>query len=154
MKSKAQILDEYETIREHCSLFNGYYYLASPYTSQYSSRRTERYLTALKAMNVLMLKGIVVFGPVAHTHPLATKFRLPKDSEYWMKYDKAFVKNSIGMIMLLIDGWMDSNGMKTELEMVRTRQSYPLYIMTEMTIDNEDVFDLKRMEKNIYVNEP
>lgn len=142
--------NELDIIRDHCNMFTGYYYLASPYTSDNSKERKKRYLKNLEAMSLFINHEISVFSPIAHTHPIATLYDLPTSSIYWNRFDEAFVKNSIGMIFVLIDGWLKSKGMKHEFELVKKRQSYPLYIMSGYTFDGEHGWQVKRIDKDYF----
>ena len=131
LKTEKQI---FTAIAEHCAFKNGYYYLACPYTDEEYQIRHYRYVKSLSAMNFLLNKKILVFSPLAHTHPTAQMYDLPKDSGFWKLYDDVFVTNSIGMIIMILPGWAESKGIKHEFQLVvkeKDRNDYPIYILDE-----------------------
>ena len=63
-------------------------YLASPYWNHNPRVRRERFEHTCRIAAVLMLRGDVVFSPVAHSHCVAKHGKLSAGShDFWMKQD-------------------------------------------------------------------
>lgn len=90
-------------------------YLASPYSHPDSKVRHERFEAVCKQAAMMMKDGLLVFSPIAHTHPIAS-FGLPGGWEYWQKYDRTMLERSDELAVLKLDGWKDSIGVKAEIE--------------------------------------
>ena len=93
-------------------------YLASPYSHDDASVREERFECACIAAAGLMQRGHIVFSPVAHSHAVA-KFlphKLWLDHDFWMKQDMEILLNCTELVVLMIEGWEDSKGVKREIE--------------------------------------
>ena len=96
------------------------WYLAHPYSSKLSGMQ-ERYLEEVENFQkcakiawTLLKRGIRVYAPIVHTHPIhiqALKERLiSKEEEYelYMPLDYMFARRCNGLI--LAEGWEDSKG--------------------------------------------
>jgi hypothetical protein len=94
-------------------------YLASPYSHPDPAVRQQRFELACKAAGTLMAHGMLVFSPIAHTHPIAEFCALPKGWEFWEKFDRAFISVSRALIVLTIDGWKDSTGVQAEIRIAK-----------------------------------
>jgi len=104
-------------------------YLASPYSHPEESVREDRFQAACEASGGLMKKGYRVFSPIAHTHPIAVKCDLPKGWDYWEQYDRVMIEASSHLIVLMIDGWMDSKGVEAERRIAESLDM-PVYFGT------------------------
>jgi len=89
-------------------------YLASPYSHSEESIREDRFRAACHASGGMMRVGYRVFSPIAHTHPIAVRCDLPKGWDFWQEYDRVMIEASSHLIVLMIDGWMDSKGVDAE----------------------------------------
>ena len=76
-------------------------------------------MAANKAAGLLMRRGLFVFSPISHTHPIALACDLPRGFEYWGSYDRAMLARCGKMVVLKIDGWQDSVGVQAEIEIAR-----------------------------------
>lgn len=90
-------------------------YLASPYTHESQLQREQRALAAAKAAANLARLGLVVFSPIAHSHPMAVHGQLPGTWEFWEKFDRWFIERCDRLVVLTIDGWQQSKGIAAEL---------------------------------------
>ena len=91
-------------------------YLASPYSHDKATVRRQRYHLAQKCVGHLMLRNIPVFSPIVHCHNVAISHKLPLDAEYWWNYNRQFLRRSNQLLILAIDGWRESAGVKQEAE--------------------------------------
>lgn len=93
-----------------------YYYLATPYT-KYPRGLDAAYAEACGHAAWLISKGVPVFSPIAHTHGIAEQSDVDaKDGNYWLKADEPFMANAKGIIVVKMEGWDESAGVKHEIE--------------------------------------
>jgi hypothetical protein len=71
-------------------------YLASPYSDADPAVEQARFDTVCRAAAAIMRQGLLVFSPIAHSHPIA-RFGLPKDWGFWQRYDSAFLARCDGL---------------------------------------------------------
>lgn len=90
-------------------------YLASPYSHPNPARREARFVHACQATAYLMNQGKIVFSPIAHSHPIATRCQLPLDFGYWERFDREMLTMCDSMIVLMLDGWATSVGVQNEI---------------------------------------
>jgi len=90
-------------------------YLASPYSHKDPEVRFWRYTEACRVAAELMVGGAIIFSPIAHTHPIAKYGKLDAlDADFYLKFDKEFLRFSNGMWVLTLDGWKESYGIGVE----------------------------------------
>lgn len=90
-------------------------YLACPYSHDDPTVRAERFMAANAAAGQLMKQGLVVFSPISQTHPIAEQVGLPLGWDYWEQFDTAFIEKSEQLIVLRLDGWANSLGVRSEI---------------------------------------
>lgn len=91
-------------------------YLACPYSSSYPELKEWRYEMISEITVELIHRGYNVFSPIAYSHPLATKFNLNGDWEFWRKLDLAFLDICTMMVVVAFDGWSHSKGVSDEMK--------------------------------------
>ena len=92
-------------------------YLACPYTDPSFEVRTFRFEAATKAAATLIKRGRIVFSPVTMTHPLDAVLAGSQNTlgtEFWTSFDEAFMEFCGEMIILRLDGWRESAGIRRE----------------------------------------
>jgi hypothetical protein len=89
-------------------------YLASPYSHPDEKVREERYLKAMEAV-VSLLERMHIYSPIVHCHHMAIKYAGPTDAEHWREYNEDFIRSSTGIIVLCIEGWKESIGVRMEV---------------------------------------
>lgn len=95
-------------------------YLASPYSHDDPDIREERFEAVCGVAAELMAEHIVVFSPIAHTHPIAEHGNLDgMDADFWLKFDKEFILRSEVVWVLMLDGWRESYGVNWETEFAK-----------------------------------
>jgi hypothetical protein len=99
--------------------------------------REERFQAACRAASHLMRRGLHVFSPIAHSHPVLLAGGLPTGWEYWEAYDEAVLSTCRALAVLELDGWRDSRGVQGEVEISR-RLKLPAYY-TSPHPDNLDL---------------
>ncbi len=90
-------------------------YLACPYSHDDPGVRLARFDAVNKAAAKLMSKGEFVYSPISHTHPIALVGDLPLDWQYWQNFDRVFLEHCIKVVVLKLDGWELSAGVKGEI---------------------------------------
>jgi len=76
----------------------------------------DRFEEACRIAGELMGQGLVVFSPIAHTHPIAVACLLPRDWQYWEKFDREFIAASDKVVVAKMHGWKESRGVRAEIE--------------------------------------
>lgn len=106
-------------------------YLASPYTHDDPAVREERFRAACRATADLFRRGLNVVSPVAHTHPLVAHGGLDEPFEFWHEYDRDLLSRCDSVLVLMLAGWEESTGVRSEIAMARS-MSKPIEYMEEM----------------------
>ncbi len=97
-------------------MYGVFFYLASPY-SKYPGGVEAAFNEACVNAAMLMAEGIPIFCPIAHTHPLDAYIPREKSTHaFWMKADRWAVQLAHGIIVLEMDGWQDSLGVRHEIK--------------------------------------
>ena len=91
-------------------------YLASPYSHEDPRVRDQRFDEVSAAAAALMARGVQLFCPISHTHPIAVMGDLPKGFEFWETYDRWFLERCDAIVIAKINGWRQSKGVTAERE--------------------------------------
>lgn len=97
-------------------LTKGQWYLASPYTHKDPMVMEQRYEEALNATAHLIKEGQWTYSPIVHCHEMAKRHAFPTHVEFWKIYNHSFILASLGLVVLQIEGWKDSNGVLDEID--------------------------------------
>lgn len=97
-------------------------YLASPYSNPDPAVREQRYHDACKKTAQYVNKGIAVFAPIVHSHPVSEFMEPAKcmDFDLWMAMDLPILKDAAELHILCIDGWRASRGVTREVEFAQS----------------------------------
>ncbi|MCS6921487.1 MAG: DUF1937 family protein [Elioraea sp.] len=93
-------------------------YLASPYSHPDPTVREQRFRAACRLVAAFLRAGMLVFSPIAHSHPLV-EFGLPTDWRFWERYDRAHLERCDEVVVLMLDGWKESAGVQAEVRIAR-----------------------------------
>lgn len=91
-------------------------YLACPYSHPDPAVREVRFQMVNRAAGELIRQGRAVFSPISMCHPIAQETKLPGDWQTWKAFDEAFISASSALIVLLIPGWRESEGVRGEIK--------------------------------------
>ncbi len=94
----------------------GFWYLATPY-SRYSKGIEAAFNDAVSAAATCIKAGVMVFSPIAHSHPIAVAGQIAGHFEQWAALDEAMIAASNGMIVVEMEGWQESAGIKAEIDL-------------------------------------
>lgn len=92
-----------------------YFYLATTYT-RHPDGHHQAFVDACRVAADLMNRGINVFCPISHSHPIANHGNLDAaDHEFWMRMDRPFMDGACGIIVCRMPGWEQSRGIAEEI---------------------------------------
>ena len=106
-----------------------FWYLATPY-SKYPHGRQDAFHMACEQAGLLTNAGIVVFSPIAHSHPLV-EYGGVKGTDFaaWERFDKAMIAASQGCIVCMATGWQESDGMEKEIALFKEARKPVVYMI-------------------------
>ncbi|MEJ0009498.1 MAG: DUF1937 family protein [Alphaproteobacteria bacterium] len=115
-------------------------YLACPYTDPDPSVREARFRKAALAAAHLIERKKIVYSPITMTHPL--DIILAKESEtlgsdFWVKFDEAFMEFCSKIIVLRIEGWELSSGVKREIDYFRSKKRSVEYLDWDEVVNSK-----------------
>lgn len=93
-------------------------YLACPYTHPDLAVREERFRLVTEAAAHLIAGGRIVYSPLTMTHPIdrvLAKDETTLGSDYWLDFDQAFMEICAEIVVLKLDGWESSSGVRREI---------------------------------------
>lgn len=114
-------------------------YLASPYNDKDTDLMQERFHQVCEATAILMLRGAVVYSPIAHNHYLACNFNLPRSWSFWSKFDLPILTLADSLLVLTLPNWENSNGIVAEIAHAITNGLPVSYISLEELRDGKDI---------------
>ena len=89
-------------------------YLASPYSHEDKKVRELRYNQVMQYAAKLMMEGHAVYSPIVHNHPMAEIYSMPTDWKFWYRQDSDMLKRADKVLVLKLQGWMTSIGVRAE----------------------------------------
>jgi len=93
-------------------------FLASPYSHPDPLVRQARFDAACRAAAGLIQAGHAVVAPIVQRHPLV-RFGVPGDWSFWAPLAREYVARCDEVLVLQIDGWRESQGVRAELALAR-----------------------------------
>lgn len=107
-------------------------YLACPYTSPSSLVRGMRFSAVNRAFATLMkFRNWNVFSPITHSHPVH-EIGLSGDWTYWKRVDTEYLRLSKRLVVLTLEGWDTSVGVRAEIKIAK-RLKIPIFYMDHLT---------------------
>jgi hypothetical protein len=91
-------------------------YLGSPYTSLSKAVMQMRYEMARKVCAEMLNNGEITYSPIVHCHELARHHDLTRDFAFWQHYNFAMLDLASELVVLRLEGWEDSTGLRGEIE--------------------------------------
>ena len=90
-------------------------YIASPYQHKYKRIVEERYIDVSRATAKIIntFPHIIPFSPIVYTHPLIDFIEAGVD---WYTFDLELLYRCDAVLVLKLDGWKDSFGVKLEIK--------------------------------------
>lgn len=92
-------------------------YLASPYFHPDPKARALRVKTITKITRQMMLRGDIVFSPIAYSHATKVKSFTHED---WLRFDLGILAKCDKMIVVPMVNWQNSKGIAEEIQFCDT----------------------------------
>ena len=118
----------------------GYWYISNPYNGT-EDQRESRAQIAARVSGLLLKRGIHAWSPIVHNHAMMKTFQefsLEERRTLMLDFDFSLLRASRGMIVLEIDGWDKSYGVKAEIELCRQLQ-LPIKYLSPNQLSSESV---------------
>lgn len=61
-------------------------------------------------------------------------YGLPTDWSFWEKMDRRMIERSSGLLVLMLDGWRASTGVRAELDLARQFEKPVCFLLEERAI--------------------
>ena len=120
-----------------------YYYISNPYNGT-EEQREERAQVAALVCGHLLKRGIHAWSPIVHNHAMMKtfdQFTLEERRSIILDFDFSLLRASKGMIVLTIDGWDKSYGVKAEIDLCQ-KLSIPVNYLDPAHIENGSKLEL------------
>lgn len=109
-------------------------YLATPYSKYENGNLELAFRDAARLAAQIMIAGIKVYSPIAHTHPLAVYGDIdPLDHDIWLPFDEAMMTASDVLIVARMKGWDQSKGIAHEIQFFE-RAGKPIFDLDPITL--------------------
>lgn len=109
------------------------YYLATPYTKWHHGIESA-FVHAAKLAARLLVAGLKVYSPIAHTHPLAVHGNLdPLDHNIWLPFDGAMMSACNALLVADMADWRESKGVAHEIDVFK-KAGKPIYQLSVDTL--------------------
>ena len=97
-------------------------YLATPYSHESSLVMEQRVIEADHVAAELLKCGVNVFSPITHSHRLLPHFEANKQGkcfaktwEFWKEVDIDLLSRCDCLVVICVEGWMESTGVQAEI---------------------------------------
>lgn len=106
-------------------------YLGTPY-SKYPAGLDAAFRDAAKLTGALLVAGVKVYSPIAHTHPIAMNANLdPYDHKIWLPSDAAIMGKADAMVVAMMPSWAYSFGIAHEINVFEAAKKPVFYLDPE-----------------------
>ena len=111
-----------------------YAYLATPY-SQWPHGLDDAHRQACRLAWSLISRGVPVYSPIAHMHPIAMVGGLdPTDHELWLTVDEAMMAGAAELLIADLPGWRQSRGVAIEMRWF-VGERRPIWVLDTLSLD-------------------
>jgi hypothetical protein len=109
-------------------------YLGTPY-SKYPAGIEQAFIDACKLCGDLLRRGLKVYSPIAHTHPIAIHAGIdPLDLGVWLPFDEMRMERADAMLVGKMPTWEISSGIRHEIDAFK-RAGKPVYYLDPAALD-------------------
>lgn len=91
-------------------------YIAMPYTKLTALQREYYFHLSCWLAAKMFNERKQVFIPNLFAHPIASKYNLPVEWEFWKDYDEKFLSICTELWVIQLKGWEESVGVNAEIE--------------------------------------
>lgn len=131
---------------------NKMYYLASPYSYLGNNRligwmvRWWRFRKVSDAAVYLIKNGYTCIEPIATCHYKSSRYDLPTGYQYWQRRDRWFIRKCEGIIVLTLNGWIDSEGVQDEIQYARSRGLDVIYLDPKTYVTTKEIKSTRKFK--------
>lgn len=116
-------------------------YLATPYSKYEGGNLELAFREAARLAAQLMQCGVIVYSPIAHTHPLAIYGDVdPLDHDIWLPFDEAMMQRCDVLIVAQMNGWKDSKGINHEIAFF-TKRKRTIFLLDPVSMNMRRMVD-------------
>jgi hypothetical protein len=94
-------------------------YLAAPYSHENSDIMESRFNLINMAAASLLKSGHHIYSPISHCHQMAKDNDMPKEFDFWRKFDTAMISVCSELLVLRLPGWKESAGVQAEIKIAK-----------------------------------
>lgn len=119
-------------------------YIASPYSHESKITRESRYIAVTKFTMAGLKAGHLVFSPIMYCHPGAELTGMGTKAVDWDDLNRQWMERCDNLLILGIEGWAESVGVREELVYMHEELRHPCYlakISMQATLDEEALAD-------------
>lgn len=106
-------------------------YIGCPYTGT-DDQKQKRYEEVTSFAAKLVESGNIVYSPITHSHPIESRMNKKMSSGEWVKFDAPFMEICNRMIVVMMDGWENSLGLRHEIAYFRSIGIEPEFIESKI----------------------
>ncbi len=114
-------------------------YLASVYSQrpegitdeQHGELMEKRYEYVEKKAAEFIRGGMFLFSPIVHCHYMAKHQELPKEFDFWKRYDHQFLRACESLYVLQMPHWEESIGVQNEIKYATLHDIPVIYVKCE-----------------------
>ncbi len=110
-------------------------YLATPYTHESKDVMEARFNRACQLTASFMSRGIAVFCPIVHSHPLVAHGLPQCDHDFWMALDEKGLDACLVLVVAKMDGWVESRGVQHEIRIAQETGKQIVYLTEQEIIE-------------------
>lgn len=103
-------------------------FISTPYTHKNHQIEDIRYSQAIEYTAILMNQGKFAYSPIAGGVKIAKSHKLPTDWGYWGNFCEAMMERCDEVHILMLKGWEDSTGVKSEIELATSLGKKIVYV--------------------------
>jgi hypothetical protein len=109
-------------------------YLACPYTHAEEHMQHRRYQQVTTVAANLMRQGLCIYSPITSMHYLARRVRA--NAIDWLEHDLVILARCDKLIVLQLEGWEQSEGLRREIEFAKENNIPVEYMESLLGQDN------------------
>lgn len=110
------------------------WYLATPYSKYTERGRQMVFEESCRITAVMMQRGVLIFSPIAHSHPIAQSQKIAFDWNTWALFDEKVISACDGLLILKLPGWDESVGVLAEIRIAQ-RMLKPIDFLFPFEVD-------------------
>lgn len=78
---------------------------------------------------MLARRQIIVYSPIAHTHPVLQQVEIDGGFDTRKEFDESMIERCDDFLILTVEGWQESVGLNAELAFARTLEKRVAYVL-------------------------